>query len=61
MNRIVMATVAMIMALGVSALAGGLAGKRPNIIVILTDDCAGPPFFVPFVWRHNLFTHRHLR
>jgi hypothetical protein len=59
MNGIAMATVAMIMALGISALAGGLAGKRPNSIVILTDDCAGPPFFVPFVWRHDLFIQHH--
>ena len=22
--------------------------------------CAGPPIFVPFTWRHNLFIHRHL-
>jgi hypothetical protein len=22
--------------------------------------CTGPPFSVPFVWRHNLFIHRHL-
>ena len=38
MDRIAITTVAMIMALGSSASAAGLAGKRPNIIVILTDD-----------------------
>ena len=38
MNRIAILTVAMLMALGVAAAVGGLAGSRPNIIVILADD-----------------------
>lgn len=38
MNRNQIAIVAMMMTLGASAHAEGLMGKRPNIIVILTDD-----------------------
>jgi len=38
MNRIALAAGVMIMALGVSAPADDLAGKRPNIIFVLTDD-----------------------
>jgi hypothetical protein len=38
MKNIIIFTVAMTMALGAAAAAAGLAGKRPNIIVILTDD-----------------------
>ena len=38
MHKIAITTLALIMALGSSASAAGLAGKQPNIIVILTDD-----------------------
>ncbi|MCY2952684.1 MAG: sulfatase [Planctomycetota bacterium] len=38
MNKTIIATTAIVMSLGVSALAEGIAGKRPNIIFILCDD-----------------------
>jgi len=38
MNRPIVATIAMLMALAAGAPAAGLAGKRPNIIFILSDD-----------------------
>ena len=38
--------------------------EKPGVTIVRGDmmdpGCTGPPFFMPFAWRHNLFLHRRL-